>query len=173
MDPAVLERLRDVPQDEFARAALKIVPKGGDKVVPLECRGRPGQEKLNEAIERQKAEGLPVRVVLVKSRQFGGSTWIIGELLKRATTTGRRKILLCAHRLDTAESLFTMGLTMWENLPDGMQPPMGGFNNPTRGSKIMHLGEKTGGIVSAGRTRRSASTRRRSSTPAVASPSRT
>lgn len=147
MDPAVLERLRDVPQPEYARQALKIVPKGGDDVVPLECAGRPGQIKLNEAIERQKAENRPVRVVLVKSRQFGGSTWIVGELMKRATTTGRRKILVVAHRLDTSESLFSMGLTMWEHLPPEMRPPMGGFNNPTRGTKIMHLGEKVGGMV--------------------------
>lgn len=146
MDPAVLERLADVPQPEYAVAALKIVNKDGE-LVPLDCQGRPGQIKLSEAVERQKAQGLPVRIILVKSRQFGGSTWIQGEMNKRATTRRRRKILTVAHRLDTAESLFAMNLTMWENLPDGMQPPMGGFNNPTRGAKIMHLGEKVGGIV--------------------------
>jgi hypothetical protein len=147
MDPAVLERLRDVPLREYAVAALKIVDKNGE-LVPLDCTGRPGQIKLGEAFERQKAQGRPVRIVLVKSRQFGGSTLVQADMQKRANTTARRKILTVAHRLDTAESLFQMGLTMWENLPDGMQAPMGGFNNPTRGTKIMHLGEKVGGIVS-------------------------
>ena len=78
---AFLERLRDVPQPEYAKAALKIVPKGGSDVIPLDLTGRPGQIKLNEAIERQKAAEQPVRIVLVKSRQFGGSTWIMGELM--------------------------------------------------------------------------------------------
>jgi hypothetical protein len=73
MDPAVLERLRDVPLREYAVAALKIVDKDGE-LVPLDFTGRPGQIKLAEAIERQKALGRPVRIVLVKSRQFGGST---------------------------------------------------------------------------------------------------
>lgn len=147
MDPAVLERLRDVPLRDYAVAALKIVNKDGE-LVSLDCTGRPGQIKLAEAIERQKAAGLPVRIVLVKSRQFGGSTLVQGEMNKRGTTTARRKILTVAHRLDTAESIFSMGLTMWEHLPPEMQAPMGGFNNPTRGTKIMHLGEKVGGIVS-------------------------
>jgi hypothetical protein len=147
MDPAVLERLRDVPLREYAVAALKIVNKDGE-LVALDFDGRPGQIKLADAIEQQKAQGLPVRIVLVKSRQFGGSTAVQGEMQKRGGTTARRKVLTVAHRLDTAESLFAMGLTMWENLPDGMKPPMGGFNNPTRGTKIMWLGEKVGGIVS-------------------------
>lgn len=147
MDPAVLEQLQGVPLSEYANAALKIMPKYGQDLVPLDFSGRPGQIKLAEAVERQKAEGRPVRIVLVKSRQFGGSTAIQAEMQKRANTTPRRKILTVAHILDTAENLFLMGLTMWENLPPTMQAPMGGFNNPTRGTKIMHLGEKVGGIV--------------------------
>lgn len=147
MDPAVLERLRDVNQEDYARAALKIVPKGGDRVVPLDLVGRPGQIKLNDAIQRQKDENRPVRVVLVKSRQFGGSTWIVGELMKRATTTAKRKILLVAHREETATSLYRMAITMYENLPEGMQPPIGGITNPTRGKGVLWLGEKFGGVV--------------------------
>lgn len=144
MDPAVLERLRHVPQREYARKALKIVDKAGE-LVPLDPSGRPGQIRLAEAVERQEREGRPVRIILVKSRQFGGSTWIQGELVKRATTSPRRKILTVAQRLETAESLHAMSLTMWENLPPEMQPQMGGFVNPTRGQKIMVLGEKIGG----------------------------
>jgi hypothetical protein len=144
MDPAVLERLRHVPQEEYARRALKIVDKDGE-ITPLDCAKRPGQKRLAEAVQRQIEQDRPVRIILVKSRQFGGSTWIQGELMKRATTTPRRKILTVAQKLETAESLFAMGLTMWENLPENMRPAMGGFVNPTRGSKIMNLGEKIGG----------------------------
>lgn len=145
MDPAVLERLRHVPLRDYAVRALKIVDKDGE-LVPLDFTGRPGQIKLAEAIERQKAAGVPVRIVLVKSRQFGGSTAVQGELNKKATTIPRRKILTVAHRLDTAESLFAMGVAMYEHLPANMRPVMGGFINPTRGAKVMHLGEKTGGV---------------------------
>jgi hypothetical protein len=146
MDPAVLERLQGVPLPEYSVAALKIVDKGGE-VVPLDFTGRPGQLKLAAAIESQKAQGLPVRVVLVKSRQFGGSTAVQAEMTKRATTTARRRILTVAHRLDTAESLFAMADLMYSNLPDGMRPPLGHFTNPARGTKILHLGEKVGGRI--------------------------
>jgi 23S rRNA pseudoU1915 N3-methylase RlmH len=105
MDPAVLERLWDVPLQQYAVAALKIANKDGE-VVKLDFTGRPGQIKLADAIERQKALGRPVRIVLVKSRQFGGSTAVQAEMNKRATTRARRKILTVAHRLDTSESLF-------------------------------------------------------------------
>lgn len=145
MDPAVLERLRDVPLADYARAALKIVDKDGEEI-PLDFTRRPGQVRLNDAIESQKRQGIPVRIILVKSRQFGGSTLIQAEMMKRACTTPRRKILTVAQKLETAESLFAMGTTMWQHLPAGMQPTMGGFINPTRGSKILHLGEKTGGV---------------------------
>jgi hypothetical protein len=146
MDPAVLERLRDVPLRDYARHALVIVNKDGEEV-PLDITGRPGQIKVVETIERQKAEDRPVRIALVKSRQFGGSTIVQAELQKRANTTARRKCLTVAHRLDTAESLFAMGDLMYSRLPDNMRPPMGMFVNPTRGSKILHLGEKVGGRV--------------------------
>lgn len=146
MDPAVLEQLAEVPTEEYARAALKIVAKNR-QLVPLEAETRPGQVKLAAAIAKQQAEGKPVRIVLVKSRRFGGSTWIQGEMMKRACTSQRRRILTVAHRMDTAEGLFAMGLTMWKNLPDAMQPELGGFNNPTKGAKILWLGEKVGGMV--------------------------
>lgn len=146
MDPAVLERLQDVSYRDYAVAALKIADKGG-QVVALDFTGRPGQIKLAEAIALQEAQGLPVRIVLVKSRQFGGSTGVQGYMTKKATTTARRRILTVAHRLDTAESLFAMADLMYTNLPADMQPPMGHFTNPARGTKIMHLGEKVGGRI--------------------------
>lgn len=146
MDPAVLERLRDIPQREFARIALKIADKDG-QIVPLNPTGRPGQERLAEAVERQKTAGQPVRIILVKSRQFGGSTWIQGEMLKRAITTPRRRVLTVAQKLETAESLFAMAERMYRNLPAEMRPGIAGYANPTRGSKILHFGDKTGGFI--------------------------
>lgn len=146
MDPAVLERLQGVHLRDYAVAALKIADKDGN-VVPLDFDGRPGQIKLADAIESQKAQGLPVRIILVKSRQFGGSTAVQAYMTKTATTTSRRRILTVAHRLDTAESLFEMSDLMYESLPADMRPPLGHRTKPARGTKILHLGEKVGGRV--------------------------
>jgi hypothetical protein len=146
MDPAVLEQLQHVPLRRYAAEALKIANKDGD-IVPLDVSHRPGQIKLLEAISRQEAAGLPVRVILVKSRQFGGSTAIQGYMFKKANTRGRRRILTVAQKMRTAESLFGMGEVMYQHLPANMRHPIAGFANPTRGEKIMHFGEKIGGFI--------------------------
>jgi hypothetical protein len=147
MDPAVLERLRGVPLPVFAKEALKIANKDGE-VVPLDIAQRPGQIKLAAAIKRQEDAGVAVRIILVKSRQFGGSTLIQAYLGKKAVTTARRRMLTVAQKLRTAEGLFGMQDLMYQRLPDNMRPELAGYANPTRGEKIMHFGEKLGGFVS-------------------------
>jgi hypothetical protein len=147
MDPAVLERLRGVPLPVFAKEALKIANKDGE-VVPLDIAARPGQIKLAAAIKRQEDAGVAVRIILVKSRQFGGSTLIQAYLGKKAVTTARRRMLTVAQKLRTAEGLFGMQDLMYQRLPDNMRPELAGYANPTRGEKIMHFGEKLGGFVS-------------------------
>lgn len=146
MDPAVLERLATVPLREYGKRALKIANKDGD-IVPLDMEGRPGQIKLVEAIERQEKAGMPVRIILVKSRQFGGSTGIQAYLFKKATTRQRRRILTVAQRMKTAGHLFGMCDTMNQNLPPEMQHPIGAFSNKTDGDKVLHFGERHGGFI--------------------------
>jgi hypothetical protein len=55
VDEALLERLRGVSQEHFARTALKIVPKQGGGLVPLEM--RPAQAKLQALLDEQRAAG--------------------------------------------------------------------------------------------------------------------
>jgi hypothetical protein len=149
VDEALLERLRGVSQEHFARTALKIHDKDGETVA-LDCTHRPGQAKLNEAIIAQEKAELPVRIILVKSRQFGGSTWIQGYMVKKAVTRRRRRILTVAQKMDTSASLFGMCETMYSHLPPALRPPLAGYNNPTRGQKVIWFGEKSGGFVTGG-----------------------
>ena len=140
-----LAELRGVPQRAFAAECLKIVNKDGE-LVPLDATGRPGQERLARVVAEQEAAGKPVRVIIVKSRQTGCSTWIAGEMIKRAVTTPYRRILIVAHKMDTAGSLFDMGQRMHQNLPGELTDLLAGYadiagqNKPTRGSKVLHLG---------------------------------
>lgn len=146
MDTLVLKRLQEVPQDRFAREVLTITNKDGD-VVPLDCTGRPGQQRLQEVISYQESNGRPVRIILVKSRQFGGSTWIQGYLLRKAITQHNRRILVVAQKMATSESLFNMADGMYSRLPNVLRPPLGGFANPMKGTKILHFGEKIEGRI--------------------------
>lgn len=145
-DPALLEKLRDVPTAVLAPQLLKIVNKDGD-VVPLDPRGRPGQQKFAALVQQMEEADQPVRIILVKSRQWGGSTWIQGELQKRAITRPRRNILVVAQDMDTSGYLFGMGQLMHEHLPDALRPPIATFNNPARGTKVVVYGEKVGPTI--------------------------
>ena len=76
------QRLRtDLPY--FAEHALKLRPKTG-AVVPFVFNA--AQLKLHEAIERQKTEHGRVRVVVLKARQLGISTYIAARLFHRTIT---------------------------------------------------------------------------------------
>ena len=103
IDEAVLERLRAVPQATFAKEVLKIAGKRArDGLIPLDCTGRLGQIRLQEAIDHQEGQDLPVRIIIVKSRQTGCSTWIQGYMTKRAVTMPLRNILSGARATERA-----------------------------------------------------------------------
>jgi hypothetical protein len=141
VDEALLAKLRQVPQEVFSREALQIASKDAE-LVPLDCVGRPGQEKLNALYQQQMAAEKPVRIIIVKSRQTGISTWIQGIMLKRGVTTPLRRILIVAHDLKTSGQLFRMGKRMYDHLDEAIRPDLVGFANPTRGTKVMHYGIK-------------------------------
>ena len=149
IDEAVLERLRAVPQATFAKEVLKIAGKRArDGLIPLDCTGRLGQIRLQEAIDHQEGQDLPVRIIIVKSRQTGCSTWIQGYMTKRAVTMPLRNILIVAHKMDTARNLFVMGRRMYDNLPASIKPGLVGRATPTKAGGILHFGTKAGGSIS-------------------------
>ena len=67
-----------------------------------------GQLKINAAIERQKAKGMPVRIALLKARQYGGSTFIESVLFNDTILRPYRNSLVVAHSLESAEHLRSM-----------------------------------------------------------------
>jgi hypothetical protein len=109
-----LELLReDTPL--YAETCLKIVDKGGG-LVPL--MPKPAQLKFDAAMERQRAAGKPIRILLPKARQWGGSTWTAAKVTQRVTQHPNRKALVMAHEGKAAENLFRMYETMYAHLPD-------------------------------------------------------
>ena len=140
-----LAELRGVPQRAFAAECLKIVSKER-KLVPLDATGRPGQERVARMVEEMESAGLPVRLIIVKSRQTGCSTWIQGEMMKRVVTTPYCRVLDVAHKMDTAGALFHMLLRMHQHLPEELTDLLSGYvdivskNNPARGVKVLHFG---------------------------------
>lgn len=103
----------------YAPRILKIRTKEGD-LVPLELNWM--QKQINEEIDRQKAEGRPVRIIVLKARQMGCSTFTEGILFHRTTTNKLTNSMIVAHRDDASTNLFNMSKLYYEESPDWFKP---------------------------------------------------
>lgn len=97
---------------------LIIRDKAG-KLSPLALNG--GQRLLLEAAQRQRDAGRPVRVVLLKARQFGGSTLAQALMYVDAYFRPERESWVVAHNLASARALggisrrFHKNMAEWES----------------------------------------------------------
>jgi hypothetical protein len=103
----------------WLRYCVKIV--GKDKrTVPL--RLNPIQQRLEDEINRQETLGMPVRIIVLKARQEGVSTYAQGKILKRTTEGKNRNALVMAHRDDATGKIFSKAKYMYENMPEWAKP---------------------------------------------------
>jgi hypothetical protein len=108
----------------FAEHALKIRPKTG-ALVPF--RFNAAQLKLHEAIEKQKAETGRVRVVCLKARQLGISTYIAARLFHRTIHNPGLRNLIVGHERRASSNLFQIVKRFYDHLPEG-KPSTGTSN---------------------------------------------
>lgn len=99
----------------YAESCLKIVNKKGD-LVPF--KPKPQQILLDEKLEAQRAAGRPMRVLILKARQIGYSTYAQAKAIQRATQRENHMTFTVAQDSRTAGKLFEMGEIMYVNLPD-------------------------------------------------------
>jgi hypothetical protein len=118
---AVLEKLES-DTCFYAEHALKIVTKSGE-LIPL-AEPRPGQMKVERAMQAQEEAGKPIRVIVLKARQTGVSTWVQAKIIQRITRRQYRRARVVAHDEETASHLFSIGSTMYSHLPAELKPPL-------------------------------------------------
>ncbi|MDO4809981.1 MAG: hypothetical protein Q4A04_08490 [Eubacteriales bacterium] len=105
----------------------------------IDFKFRPAQKKLYEIIERERAAGKPVRIVILKARQLGFSTMIEGMYFQNAATRHNIRTLIVAHDDEATSNLHKMNKLFYEELPAPIKPMMKAsnarellFENPTR-----------------------------------------
>jgi len=108
----------------WAALLVKIHPKGGGEDVPF-ILNRP-QRTLIEAYERQRTAGQPIRVILAKARQWGGSTatqmymaWL--QLVIRRGLNS----LIVGHQVDSSVEVEGMYQNMLNDYPVRLLYPLG------------------------------------------------
>jgi hypothetical protein len=115
-------QVRQRLKDDFAFYASKCVhirPKDGPvAVLTLNA----PQSKLDAVLEAQwKATGR-VRVIILKARQQGFSTYVHAWITHKITHQKAKKGLIVAHVADSTSALFDMYRRTYDNLPEAVKP---------------------------------------------------
>jgi hypothetical protein len=109
----------------FAEHALKLRPKFG----PLEpFVFNAAQLKLHELIEQQKASTGRVRVVILKARQLGVSTYVAARFYRAITASPGLKTIIVGHERRASSNLFQIVKRLHDGLPDDLRPSVGTSN---------------------------------------------
>lgn len=90
------------------------------RIVPL--RLNPAQERLYQVISTLHKEHRPIRIIILKARQLGFSTFTAGYILKNTATLANRNAAIVAHKEDSSTNIFNMYKLMYDNLPAPIKP---------------------------------------------------
>jgi len=89
-----------------ARECLFVRDHNTAKVLPFEF--RPGQQVMHDIAEKRKAEMGYLRILLLKNRRFGGSTYIGGRGYNRASLNPNQNVFIIGHEADSTATLYKM-----------------------------------------------------------------
>jgi len=104
---------------------LKIVDKKS-QLIPFRL-NKP-QLRLYEAIKEQVKLGNPVRVIVLKARQMGFSTFIEGVGVKDVSTQQNRRMAIVTHKDEATRNLYRMTRRYYDNLIPELQPKTKSYN---------------------------------------------
>ena len=115
------ERKEEALQDYsiFAEEYIKITDKKGNQVPFIH---NDIQKQINAKVKELHANGKPVRIIILKARQHGGSTNEQGRMLYNTTTKANRTGLIVAHKANVTAKIFEKAKYMYNNLPANIKP---------------------------------------------------
>jgi len=103
----------------FARLNLFIVNKQ-KKRVPFEINHI--QMEIERTIARLKAEGKEVKLIILKARQEGVTTYFQGRMIHKCSQKSNANALIVAHRSDSTSTIFEKAKDMNDFLPADIKP---------------------------------------------------
>jgi len=106
---------------EFAADQIKILPKDASKgFVPFAF--NEAQTTINDAIEKQLRETGRVRVIILKARQMGISTYTTARVFWKSYFHAFNKSVVMAHDSATSDALFNMSRSTIDYMPPEFKP---------------------------------------------------
>jgi hypothetical protein len=105
----------------FAQEQIKILPKDSSKgFQPFIFNA--AQKIVNDAVEKQLRETGKVRVIILKARQMGLSTWSTGRVFWKSYFNAHNKSVVMAHDAATSDALFSMSRNIISYMGDDLRP---------------------------------------------------
>lgn len=121
MNTQVTEKLRQLKHEftYYAPKMLKIRTKEGRlKDFSLNTM----QRKIDATIEQLRQQQKPVRIIILKYRQGGASTYTEGRIFHSTTMNKLTNSLIVAHEEDASTNLFNMSKLFYDELPSEIKP---------------------------------------------------
>lgn len=109
----------------FAEHALKLRPKAG-LIEPFKLNH--AQKVLHELIEDQKAKTGKVRVIILKARQLGVSTYVAARLYHLTINRPGIRTFILGHEKRASSNLFQIVHRFHSLMPEGLRPAIGTSN---------------------------------------------
>jgi len=109
----------------YAEKCLRIRTKAGG-LYPFVLNA--SQRELHDRIEDQRARTGRVRIIVLKGRQQGVSTYVDGHHYHRVTHRKGARALLLAHQEQSSQALYAMVQRFHENCPAAVRPETGTAN---------------------------------------------
>lgn len=125
----------------FAEHCLKIRPKEGD-LVPFTLNA--AQQYLHQRAEQQLARTGKVRIVVLKGRQQGISTYIQGRYYHKVSHSAGVRSFILTHDGEATKNLFEMTERFYLNAPKDVRPVTGKSNARELEFELLDSGYKIG-----------------------------
>jgi hypothetical protein len=109
----------------FGEHRLKIRTKAGP-LAPFIF--NPAQRRLHETIEAQKAKTGRVRVVVLKARQMGISTYVAARFYKTTTSSTGLRTAIIGHERAASRNLYNLVRRFHDNMPEDQRQSTGTAN---------------------------------------------
>ena len=116
---ALIQRLKAEPEFYFENC-LKIQRFGTGELTPFVL--NPVQKVLHAMMERQLKEMEHVRMIVLKARRFGMSTYVQGRFFRHAALNKNKVVQITTHSKAATDVMCAMTRTMEQHLPKEVKP---------------------------------------------------
>ena len=140
----IIELIRKLQADPilYFNTCLKIQNFGTGELIPFKL--NEVQSIMHSMMQRQLEEHEHVRMIVLKARRFGISTYVQGRYFRHAAMNHNKVVQITTHSKAATDVMFAMTRTMEQNLPIEVKPQL-----KYSGRRDLHWGSEEGGLNSS------------------------